>query len=133
MHRDLWCASATSAVLTARLLWCRRYNCTEIYVQALAGTGIVLVGVVPAVQRWGAHRGARIVDHMFREAFFQQGRETFTFDVKPVSTMSRMMLCTSMAVVVPKLTVWQLGSIWVSEAEVLATPRMDFSHITHYL
>lgn len=125
-------------------------NCTEIYVQGLADPDTVLVGVVPAVQSTVSdtlpqnttlrlavgerHIEVRVfVDHIIGEAFFQQGRETFTFDVKPVSTTSRMMLCTSMAVVVPKLTVWQLGSIWVSEVEVLATPRMDFSHITHCL
>ena len=110
----------------------------------------MLVGVVPAVQSMvpdtlpqnttlqlaSGERHIELrafVDHFIGEAFFQQGRETFTFDVKPVSTMSRMMLCTSMAAVVPKLTVWQLGSIWVSEAEVLATSRMDFSHMTRDL
>lgn len=117
-------------------------QCTEVFVEN-ATAGAVTVGVVPAAQNatlvpdtspqyallrlvsGETHVEVRVfVDRFIGEVFFQQGRETFTFDVKP-SAHAGIHLYASARSVASSVEIWRLGSIWVGEAEVLGTPRMD--------
>ena len=117
-------------------------NCTDVYVEGGATADAVTVGVLPAAQSTvsdikpqattlrlapgESHVELRVfVDHFIGEAFFQGGREAFTFDVRQ---SAQMRLRSSGGVSVgatASATAWALGSILVSKEQVLATPRID--------
>jgi sucrose-6-phosphate hydrolase SacC (GH32 family) len=117
-------------------------RCTEVFIENATNTSVT-VGVVPAAQNstvvpdtFPQHASLRLVpgetnveirvfvDRFIGDAFFQQGRETFTFDVRH-NAHAGMRLRASENSVASRIEVWRLGNIWVSEAEVLGTARMD--------
>ena len=58
------------------------------------------------------------------ETYYQGGRVAYTSAVRSVDLNADAFISSNTSIVVLNATAWEMGDQWISEAELLATPRV---------
>eukprot|EP01052_Picozoa_sp_SAG31_P016645 SAG31_NODE_1109_length_9860_cov_22.119353_8_plen_541_part_00 len=64
------------------------------------------------------------VDQTVAESYYQGGRVAYTSSVRSVDLNADAFISSNTSIIVLNATAWQMGDQWISEAELLATPRV---------
>ena len=64
------------------------------------------------------------VDQTVAESYYQGGRVAYTSSVRSLDPAADAFLSSNTSIVVMNATLWEMGDQWISEEELLATPRV---------
>ena len=64
------------------------------------------------------------VDQTVAESYYQGGRVAYTSSVRSVDLRADAFISSDTDIVVLNATAWEMGNQWISEVELLATPRV---------
>ena len=64
------------------------------------------------------------MDQTVAESYYQGGRVAYTSSVGSLDPAADAVVSSNTSIVVVNATLWEMGDQWISEEELLATPRV---------